>query len=208
MSKLLVGLTGGIASGKTAVSTILAELGCEIIDTDLIAREVVEPGQPALAKIDQHFGSAVIDSNGCLNRAVLREIVFAQPREREWLEQLLHPLIRKTALDRATGSEKEVAVLVVPLLFESGQYQQTDMNLVVDIPTSLQRERVLARDGVNEAQVEKILAAQMDRQERLNRADYVIENSGTLAELEGQVETFYKTALLPRLRGNEITNES
>ena len=191
MARKLIGLTGGIASGKSAVANRLAELGAEIIDTDLISREVVEPGTPALAQIVEHFGSEVIAENGTLNRAVLREKVFADPEERKWLEGLLHPLIRKTARDRATASTAELAVLVVPLLFESGQYKQTDLNLVVDVPVEVQRERVLARDGVDVEQVEQILKAQMSREARLEKADRVIDNSGSLEQLYQQVDALY-----------------
>ena len=191
MARKLIGLTGGIASGKSAVANRLAELGAEIIDTDLISREVVEPGTPALAQIAVHFGPEVIAEDGTLNRAVVREKVFANPSERKWLEALLHPVIRQTALDRAQRSQAQLAVLVVPLLFESGQYQQTDLNLVVDVPVDVQRQRVLARDAVSEDQVEQILSAQMSRAARLEKADRVIENSGTLKQLFAQVDALY-----------------
>ena len=191
MARKLIGLTGGIASGKSAVANRLAELGAEIIDTDLISREVVEPGTPALAQIAVHFGPEVIAEDGTLNRAVVREKVFANPSERKWLEALLHPLIRQTATDRAQRSQAQLAVLVVPLLFESGQYQHTDLNLVVDVPVDLQRRRVLARDAVSEDQVEQILSAQMSRAARLEKADRVIENSGTLEQLFAQVDALY-----------------
>lgn len=191
MARKLIGLTGGIASGKSAVANRLAELGAEIIDTDLISREVVEPGTPALAQIAVHFGPEVIAEDGTLNRAVVREKVFANPSERKWLEALLHPVIRQTALDRAQRSQAQLAVLVVPLLFESGQYQHTDLNLVVDVPVDVQRQRVLARDAVSEDQVEQILSAQMSRAARLEKADRVIENSGTLEQLFAQVDALY-----------------
>jgi len=191
MARMLIGLTGGIASGKSAVANRLAELGAEIIDTDLISREVVEPGTPALAQIAAHFGPEVIAEDGTLNRAVVREKVFANPSERNWLEALLHPLIRQTAQDRAQRSQAPLAVLVVPLLFESGQYQQTDLNLVVDVPIDVQRQRVLTRDAVSQEQVEQILSAQMSREARLEKADRVVENSGTLEQLFAQVDALY-----------------
>ena len=198
MSRKLIGLTGGIAAGKTAVANRLAELGAEIIDTDLISREVVGPGTPALAQIAAHFGPEVIAEDGTLNRAVVREKVFANPSERKWLEALLHPVIRQTALDRAQRSQARLAVLVVPLLFESGQYQQTDLNLVVDVPVDVQRQRVLARDAVSEDQVEQILSAQMSRAARLEKADRVIENSGTLEQLFAQVDSLYAELVAER----------
>lgn len=198
MARKLIGLTGGIASGKSAVANRLAELGAEIIDTDLISREVVGPGTPALAQIAAHFGPEVIAEDGTLNRAVVREKVFANPSERKWLEALLHPVIRQTALDRAQRSQAQLAVLVVPLLFESGQYQQTDLNLVVDVPVDVQRQRVLARDAVSEDQVEQILSAQMSRAARLEKADRVIENSGTLEQLFAQVDSLYAELVAER----------
>ncbi len=191
MPPFILGLTGGIASGKTAAADRLASLGATLVDTDLISREVVEPGQPALTQIEQHFGSDVIQDDGHLNRSALRERVFQDPSERRWLETLLHPLILKTAIDRALSSSTPIAVVVVPLLFESGHYQEIDASLVIDVPVKLQRQRTLNRDGVSEAQVDSILAAQMDRQSRIERADYVISNTGTLDELYSEVDALY-----------------
>ncbi len=191
MAKRLIGLTGGIASGKSAVADRLGELGAELIDTDQISREVVAPGQPALVEIAKHFGPEVIAEDGSLNRAVVREKVFANPDERQWLEELLHPLIRETAMERAQTSTASLAVLVVPLLFESGQYKQTDLNVVVDVSEDTQRQRVLARDGVTAEQVEQILKAQMSRAARLEKADRVIDNSGTLEQLYAQVDALF-----------------
>ena len=191
MPPFVLGLTGGIASGKTAAADRLASLGATLVDTDLISREVVEPGQHALSQIEQHFGSEVIQDDGHLHRAVLRERVFQDPAERQWLEALLHPLIRQTTLDRAQNTETPIAVVVVPLLFESGHYKEIDASLVIDVPVELQRQRTLSRDGVSEAQVDSILSAQMDRQSRIDRADYVISNTGTLDELYSQVDALY-----------------
>lgn len=191
MAKRLIGLTGGIASGKSAVATRLEQLGAEVIDTDQIARAIVEPGQPALASISAHFGTDLLQADGALDRAALRAKIFANPDERSWLEALLHPLIRQTALARAAQSKKTLVVLVVPLLFETGQYQQTALNIVVDVDINTQRQRVLTRDGVSPEQVDQILAAQMSREMRLQKADRVIDNSGTLEQLFAQVDTLY-----------------
>jgi dephospho-CoA kinase len=191
MPPFILGLTGGIASGKTAAADRLESLGAILVDTDLISREVVEPGQPALTQIEQHFGPEVIQEDGHLNRAALRERVFKDPNERQWLEALLHPLIRQTTLERALSAESPIAVVVVPLLFESGHYQEIDASLVIDVPVELQRQRTLSRDGVSEAQVDSILAAQMDRQSRIDKADYVISNTGTLDELYSEVDALY-----------------
>ena len=196
MAKRLIGLTGGIASGKSAVADRLAALGAEVIDTDLISREVVAPGQPSLAAIADHFGARALTSEGTLDRAFIREAIFADAQQRLWLESLLHPLIRQTALDRAQASQAPLTVLVVPLLFESGQYQITDMNVVVDTPLEQQRARVLARDGVDATQVEWILQAQMSREERLEKADRIINNSGTLTELYEQVDSLYQELMV------------
>lgn len=196
MAKRLIGLTGGIASGKSAVADRLAALGAEVIDTDLISREVVGPGQPALAAIADHFGARALTSEGTLDRAFIREAIFADAQQRLWLESLLHPLIRQTALERAQASQAPLTVLVVPLLFESGQYQITDMNVVVDTPLEQQRARVLARDGVDATQVERILQAQMSREERLEKADRIINNSGTLTELYEQVDSLYQELMV------------
>ena len=196
MAKRLIGLTGGIASGKSAVADRLAALGAEVIDTDLISREVVAPGQPALAAIADHFGAQALTSAGTLDRSFIREVIFADAQQRLWLESLLHPLIRQTALQRAQASQAPLTVLVVPLLFESGQYQITDLNLVVDTPLEQQRARVLARDGVDTSQVERILQAQMSREERLEKADRIINNSGTLTELYDQVDRLYQELMV------------
>jgi len=200
MPPFILGLTGGIASGKTAAADRLESLGATLVDTDLISREVVEPGQPALTQIEQHFGPDVIQGDGGLNRGALREKVFQDSKERQWLEELLHPLIRQTAIDRALSASTPIVVVVVPLLFESGHYQEIDASLVIDVPVELQRQRTLNRDGVSDTQVDSILAAQMDRQSRLNRADYVISNAGTLDELYSQVDALYHQliALQPR----------
>jgi dephospho-CoA kinase len=191
MPPFILGLTGGIASGKSAAADRLASLGATLVDTDLISREVVEPGQPALTRIEQHFGSDVIQEDSSLNRSALRERVFQDPNERQWLEALLHPLIRQTAIDRAMNAKTAMAVLVVPLLFESGHYQEIDASLVIDVPIELQRQRTLERDGVAEAQVDAILSAQMDRQSRIDSADYVISNTTTLEALYSQVDALY-----------------
>ena len=191
MPPFILGLTGGIASGKTAAADRLESLGATLVDTDLISREVVEPGQPALTQIEQHFGPEVIQDDGYLNRAALRERVFQDPNERQWLEALLHPLIRQTTIDRALNAQTPLAVVVVPLLFESGHYGEIDASLVIDVPVEIQRPRTLSRDGVSEAQIDSILAAQFDRQSRLDRADYVISNTGTLDELYSQVDALY-----------------
>lgn len=183
----VVGITGGIGSGKTAVSDRFATLGITVVDADLASRVVVEPGRPALDAIREHFGSEVIDAAGRLDRAALRQRVFADADERHWLEALLHPLIGteiREALDRATSP---YAILVSPLLIESGQTRFVDRVLVVDVPEALQLERTMSRDANSEAQVRSIIAAQTDRSARLARADDVIVNEGGLDALDDAV---------------------
>ncbi|WP_016913761.1 dephospho-CoA kinase [Vreelandella stevensii] len=191
---MIIGLTGGIGSGKSTVARAFGELGVGWVDADDIAREVVMPGEPALAAIAQRFGQQVLDADGGLNRAALRQIVFSDPEQRRWLESETHPRIR----ERLQLRLKELALnspyvlLVSPLLFESGQDAMAQRTLVVDVPEELQLSRTLARDGVSEAQVRAILAAQLSRQERLSRAHDVIDNSGSLEHLQHQVVTLHR----------------
>lgn len=187
---MIIGVTGGIASGKSTVALAFAALGIPWVDADDVAREVVEPGEPALAEIVARFGEQVLHSDGRLNRRALREIVFAEPAERRWLEGVTHPRIRQRLiahLERMQTEDTPYVLLVSPLLFESGQSQLVDRCLVVDVPESLQIARTAARDEVGEAQARAIIAAQMSRSERLARADDIIDNSRGEAELTAQV---------------------
>lgn len=192
---LKVGLTGGIGSGKSAASARFAALGAEVIDTDLISRELVEPGQPALAEIVSAFGDAVLDTDGQLDRAALRARVFADPQARRQLERILHPRIRETMLARAAATTAPYAVLVIPLLAETGQQNLVDRVLVIDVPQALQRERVGARDGLDATQLDRVLAAQADRATRLALADDVICNDRDLAALHAAVDTLHRQYL-------------
>lgn len=191
---MIIGLTGGIGSGKSTVARAFGELGVGWVDADDIAREVVMPGEPALAAIAQRFGQQVLDADGGLNRAALRQIVFSDPEQRRWLESETHPRIRERLQLRlkALALNSPYVLLVSPLLFESGQDALAQRTLVVDVPEELQLSRTLARDGVSEAQVRAILAAQLSRQERLSRAHDVIDNSGSLEHLQHQVVTLHR----------------
>ncbi len=181
---LRVGLTGGVASGKTAVSSRLAEHGVTVIDADVIAREIVAPGQPALGEIAAHFGAGVLDSNGALDRAALRALVFADPRERAALEAITHPRVRARMAELAAATTGDYCVLAIPLLAESGaDYSWLDVVVVVDVPESLQLSRLMARDGSDEQLARAIIAAQASREKRLALADEVVDNSGTLEQL-------------------------
>ncbi|NAW34764.1 dephospho-CoA kinase [Halomonas alimentaria] len=189
---MIIGLTGGIASGKSTVARAFEALGAPWVDADDVAREVVEPGEPALAEIAERFGSGVLNADGSLDRRALREIVFKDEseNERRWLESVTHPRIRERLiahLERLAAGGAPYVLLVSPLLFESGQYQMADRALVIDVPEALQIERTAARDDVDAAQARAIVAAQMPRAERLARADDVLDNGGSETEMRRQV---------------------
>ena len=184
---MLIGLTGGIGSGKSAAARMFAAHGICIADTDQAAREVVAPGQPALAAIARHFGRQVLTADGSLDRKAMRQLVFANPAERQWLEQLTHPLIRQLVEQQLAAASSPYAILVSPLLIESGQHQRVQRVLVIDLAPELQIERTLARDSVSAEQVTPIMQAQLGREQRLACADDIIDNSGSMTELELQV---------------------
>ena len=188
---LRVGLTGGIASGKSTVAEMLRQLGAVVIDTDQIAREVVQPGSPALQSLRERYGESILDDDGSLRREQLGEIVFASPAEKEWLEQLLHPLIKARADELAQqASEQGTAVVVfdVPLLLESGWDKNVDQVWVVYVPPAVQRQRLALRDGFSESAVSARLAAQWPIDKKVQQADLVIDNAGTLDQTRRQVE--------------------
>ena len=199
MKPWILGLTGGIGSGKSAVAEQFASLGVHMVDADQAARWVVEPGRPALRQIAQHFGDGVLLPTGELNRAALRERIFADPAERQWLERLLHPLIRSEIADHLARADSPYAIMVSPLLIESGQYRTVDRVLVVDVPEVLQIARTVARDQASEEQVRAILKVQAAREERLRRADDVLVNDRDLSWLRSEVERLHHFYL--QLRG-------
>lgn len=187
-----IGLTGGIASGKTTVANLFAELGATIIDTDVIAREVVAPGQPALDEIADAFGVAMLRPDGSLDRSALRKVVFASPADRERLEAITHPRIRAETLRQADTAGGQYQLIVVPLLVESPLREFVDRVLVVDCPEETQLARLMARDADSEAQGRRILAAQSSRAERLAIADDVITNDGSLEDTRRQVAALHE----------------
>jgi len=191
-----VGITGGIGSGKSAVTDRLETHNIVVVDADRVARRVVEPGQPALAAIAEHFGPEALQPDGTLDRAALRRIVFEAPEERQWLEGVTHPAIRREIARQLEQADSAYTVLSSPLLLESGQSSFTDYVVVVDVPESTQLERTMTRDSNNEVLVRNIMAAQLPRQERLARADEVIDNSGTLETLHEQVDALHNRLLL------------
>jgi dephospho-CoA kinase len=184
-------LTGGIASGKTAVSDRFAHLGVPIIDTDVIARELVQPGQPALAAIVHDFGSEVVDAGGALDRKRMRKLIFTNPDCKRRLEAILHPAIGAEVQRRIAALDAPYCILVVPLLAESGRYAWADRVLVVDVDEETQIARVMARDRSSRAQAQAILGAQASRQQRLALADDVIDNQGSLEQLDQAVAALH-----------------
>lgn len=192
---LKIGLTGGIGSGKSAASDHFARLGAGVIDTDLLSRELVEPGQSALDEIVAAFGAQVLASDGRLDRARLRELVFNDSPARARLEAILHPKIRALMLARADASTAPYVVFVIPLLFETGQQGLVDRVLLIDAPEAVQHARVIARDRLDPAQIERIMRSQVDRRTRVAEADDVICNDGSLTDLQHAVVQMHRRYL-------------
>ena len=198
---LVVGITGGIGSGKSAVTERFEKLGVTVVDADLAARVVVEPGRPALAAIAERFGDSILLDDGNLDRAALRKTVFANEAERKWLEQLTHPLIGEEILQQLQSANSAYAILSSPLLLETSQGDLTDLTVVVDVPEEVQILRTMSRDSNDEEQVRRIMAAQMPREQRLEKADIVIDNSRSLGELDDVVAELHKEFLARAERG-------
>ena len=196
----VVGITGGIGSGKSAVTQRLEKLGIAVVDADLVARLVVEPGTAALVAIAAHFGDDILLSDGQLNRAALRRIVFDNTEERRWLEGVTHPAIREEIARQLQEATSDYVVLSSPLLLESGQATFAQYVVVVDVPESVQLERTMRRDSNDEALVRQIMAAQLPREERIARADEAIDNSGSLEQLNAAVDALHQR-LLARAKG-------
>jgi dephospho-CoA kinase len=192
---LIVGITGGIGSGKTAVTDEFERLGISVVDADVAARTIVEKGKPALEQIAQHFGSDILLDNEELNRAALRKLIFDQPNERKWLEQLTHPLIRNEIIQGLQSAKSPYVILASPLLIESGQYHLVKRTLVVDVPESLQIERTCKRDNNDAQQVQAIINAQLPREKRLKHADDIICNNKDLAYLHAEVAKYHQQYL-------------
>lgn len=178
----IVGLTGGIGSGKSTIANLFALLDVPIIDADVVAREVVEKGSPLLTKIVEHFGQHILDKQGNLDRTALRQIVFHSEQEKKWLNQLLHPAIRSEMLRQLEAVSAPYVLWVVPLLIENKLSELCDRVLVVDVLPDIQLERAIKRDESKAETIQNIIASQVDRQTRLNYADDVIENNLPLEE--------------------------
>ncbi|MES2604306.1 MAG: dephospho-CoA kinase [Pseudomonadota bacterium] len=188
----IVGLTGGIGSGKTTASQMFAELGVEVIDADLVSRNVVAPGSAALQQLVQWFGHSLLASDGSLQRPVLRQLVFSDRNIRLQVENLLHPLIRSAILDQIARSTSAWLLLAAPLLLENNAYDFVDRVLVVDADEALQVNRVVSRDNTTDTEVLRIMQSQLPRAERLARATDIIRNHGDLASLRQQVHDCYR----------------
>ena len=174
---LRVGLTGGIASGKSTIAEHFNKLGIPVYDTDEIGRQLMQPGREAYQRCVEHFGKAIVGHNNAIDRARLRKIVFEQTKEKRWLEQMLHPLIRQEselALERSGNAD--YAILIVPLMFETGFDSLVDHVIVIDCPTSVQLNRLTRRDGIDRSLAERMIASQLSNDQRLARADSVIKN--------------------------------
>lgn len=187
----IVGMTGGIGSGKSTVTRMFEDLGAEVVDADTISRALLQPGSPALVEVENRFGS-VLFRDGELDRSKLRELVFSDEASRIWLEGLLHPLVRDEIRRRVDSSSRDWILLSIPLLLESREYDYVDAVLVIDAPESVQRARASARDHTTDEEVARIMATQISREERLMAADMLIHNDAGLAELQRQVAALYE----------------
>lgn len=191
----VLGVTGGIGSGKTAATDHFQALGITVVDADLASRLIVEPGRPALIAIQEHFGTVVITKEGLLDRRALRAIIFADNEQRRWLEALTHPLIAEEIVHQIQSSRSAYTVLSSPLLLESQQHQWVNRILVIDVPESVQVSRTVGRDSTTEDSVRAIMAAQISRSDRLNRADDIIVNDQDLAHLYGAIDSLHERYL-------------
>jgi len=192
---LIIGLTGGIGSGKSTVAEAFRQLGIETVDADQASRAVVEPGMPALLAIAEQFGNQIIQADGSLDRAALRQIIFTDPDQKLWLESLLHPLIRDWIVQRLQAATSPYVILESPLLFETDQHQLVDKTVLVDLPVELQIERACARDENQADQIQRIIDAQMSREEKLSRADILLDNGQPLDSLAARVAAVHQTLL-------------
>jgi len=195
-----IGLTGGIATGKSTIAKLLIEHGAILIDLDVIAREVAQPGHPSLQRIAERFGQAILQADGSLDRKKLGSIVFADPAERKALEAILHPAIRAVMKDRMAYHESQtpdkLVVVDVPLLYESGLESYFEQIMVVYVPKNIQLKRLMERDKLTPEEAQKRLAAQMDIDEKKDRADIIIDNSGNLDDTKLQIDQFWQTRRL------------
>lgn len=194
-STLIIGLTGGIGSGKSEACRLFQVRGITVVDADIVAREVVAPGSVALQEISQRFGQEIIEADNSLNRKKLRAIIFSNPAEKIWLEALLHPIINLDIRRQLAEANGPYVILVSPLLLETKQFELVDRILVIDASEQLQIARASKRDINNEAQIKAIMQTQLSRQERCARANDIIQNHGNIAELDEQIERLHQRYL-------------
>lgn len=188
----IVGLTGGIGSGKSAASAWFQQQDILVVDADIVAREVVEVGQPALIEIQKHFGDWVLDEQGCLNRSALRDYIFKHPEARQQLEAITHPVIRNSIIQQLNQALSPYAILASPLLFETDQHLLCQRSLLIEVPVELQLVRASQRDDQSREQIERIIAVQMPRLEKQKRAHDIVDNSGTLENLYQQLQPLHE----------------
>ena len=196
MANWVLGLTGGIGSGKSAVSAMFEELGIQVVDADIVAREVVEPGSVGLTKITAHFGDEILTSNGTLDRAKLRAIIFADESQKQWLNNLLHPLIRESMLSQLKQATSNYVILVAPLLFENGLEKYCNHTLLIDVPVDVQITRTTARDNVSVELAKQIIASQMSRADKQQKAGDILDNNRPLEEVKTDVQKLHEKYLI------------
>jgi len=195
MASWILGLTGGIGSGKSAISAMFEELGIQVVDADIVAREVVEPGSTGLEKITEHFGEEILTTDGSLDRAKLRAIIFADESQKQWLNNLLHPLIRESMLAQLQQATSQYVILVAPLLFESGLDQFCDHTLLIDVPVEVQITRTTARDNISIELTKQIIASQMPRADKQQKATDTLDNNRLLSEVKIDVQKLHEKYL-------------
>lgn len=191
----IIGLAGGIGSGKSTITKFFNDIGIQSVDADDVARLIVEPGSLCLNAIHQRYGNDILLNDGTLNRRVLRDIIFDNPEERTWLESLTHPAIRVEILAQLNATTSPYVLLVHPLLFETKQDATCEYVIAIDVPENIQLQRVMSRDNISRESAEKIMAAQLSNKERIKRADFVLENSGNIAEMNAKVLKLHKKIL-------------
>ena len=196
MANWVLGLTGGIGSGKSAVSAMFEELGIQVVDADIVAREVVEPDSVGLTKIAAHFGDEILTSNGTLDRAKLRAIIFADESQKQWLNNLLHPLIRESMLSQLKQATSNYVILVAPLLFENGLEAYCNHTLLIDVPVDVQITRTTARDNVSVELAKQIIASQMSRADKQQKAGDILDNNRPLEEVKTDVQKLHEKYLI------------
>lgn len=194
--RLILGLTGGIGTGKSSVAAEFKNLGICIVNADEGSRAVVEPGKPALSKIASQFGDQIILSDGSLDRAALREIIFNNANKKQWLEELLHPIIRDWIVEHLNDSDSPYVILESPLLLETDQHELVDITLLIDLPMELQLERAGARDANNSKQIQRIIDSQMSREQKISKADWIFDNSGEKAMISLRVNQLHEKFLV------------